>query len=180
MAFSAALILKMALFAVPVALVAGGFSELTHRLAQWTRQRLSNPMVRAMAGGLAVIALVLIFRTTDYLNLGTDWMPKTLRAETTVPSYAFLLKLLFTVVTLGFGFKGGEVTTLFAIGALLGAALAPLFGLPPTFLGAIGYASVFAAAFLPPLAVTGFLAYVLVGHRGIYGARRLAVSKLDR
>ena len=108
------------------------------------------------------------------------------------------MKLLFTAVTVGFGYKGGEVTPLLVIGALLGAALAPWLGLPVPFLGAVGYIAVFAAAsktplastlmgielfgtgFLGPIVITCFLAYVLVGHRGIYGSHRLHPPRLPR
>jgi len=188
-----ALGLKLALFALPVALVAGGFSELTHRLAAWTRR--ANPYLRAGLGGCAIIVLALAFRTTDYLNLGTVWLPRVFEGAGPVPPWAFAAKVLFTVVTLGFGFKGGEVTPLFVIGALLGAALAPVLGVPVPFIAAVGFIAVFAAAsntpiastfmgielfgggFAGPLVITSFLAYILVGHRGIYGGTRVHTQK---
>lgn len=195
LAMTPALGLKLLVFAIPVALVAGSFSELTHRLATWTRQTMSNPYLRASLGGLAVIALVLLFRTTDFLNLGTVWLPRVLEGTGPVPPWAFAAKFLFTVVTLGFGFKGGEVTPLFVIGALLGSALAPALDLPVPFAAAVGFIALFAAAsntpiastlmgielfgsgFAGPLVITCFLAYVLVGHRGIYGGHRVHTPK---
>jgi H+/Cl- antiporter ClcA len=185
---------KLALFALPVAFVAGSFSELSHGLVRWTRARWPAWWLRPLIGGLAVIALTLLFRTTDFLNLGTVWLPR-VYGGMGVPSWAFAAKVLFTVVCLGFGYKGGEVTPLFVIGALLGAALAPLFGLPATYLATIGFIALFAAAsntplastlmgielfggaFTAPLAITCALAYVLVGHRGIYGGHRIHTSK---
>ena len=190
------LALKMALFAFPVALVAGGFSELTHGLARWTQRLIVSPYLRALAGGLAVMALTLAFRSTDYLNLGTIWLPKVFEGTGPVPFWAFAAKFLFTAITLGFGFKGGEVTPLLVIGSLLGAALAPAFGLPVPFIAAVGFIAVFAAAsntpiastlmgielfgaaFMGPFVITSFLAYVLVGHRGIYGRHRVHTPKL--
>lgn len=187
--------LKLALFAVPVALVAGSFSELSHGLGRWTKRVFQHPYLRAGLGGLAVILLTLIFRSTDFLNLGTVWLPRVFEGTAAVPSWAFAAKILFTVVTLGFGFKGGEVTPLFVIGALLGSAMAPWLGLPVPFLAAVGFITLFAAAsntpiastlmgielfgagFIGPLVITGFLAYILVGHRGIYGAARIQTSK---
>ena len=187
--------LKLLLFAVPVALVAGGFSELTHRLAQATKAALVNPYLRAFLGGCAVIALALLFRDPGYLNLGLPWLPRVFAGTAPVAPWAFAVKFLFTVVTLGFGFKGGEVTPLFVIGALLGATLAPALGLPVPYLAAVGFITVFAAAsntpiastfmgvelfgtaFMGPLVITGFLAYVLVGHRGIYGGHRVQTWK---
>jgi H+/Cl- antiporter ClcA len=194
-ALSLGLGLKLALFAVPVALVAGAFSELTHALAKETRRVIGNPYLRAALGGLAVVLLALAFRSTDYLNLGTLWLPRVFEGAGAVPPWAFAAKFMFTVVTLGFGFKGGEVTPLFVIGALLGAALAPVLGLPVPFIAAVGFIALFAAAsntpiastlmgielfggaFAGPLVITCFLAYILVGHRGIYGGGRIHTDK---
>lgn len=190
------LALKLSLFALPVALVAGGFIEATHGLARWTQRLFENAYLRAVIGGGLVILLALLFRTTDFLNLGTVWLPRVFEGTGVVPSWAFAAKFLFTALTLGFGFKGGEVTPLFVIGALLGAALAPLFGLPIPFIAAVGFIAIFAAAsntpiastlmgielfgsgFAGPLVIPCFLAYVLVGHRGIYGGHRVQTSKL--
>jgi H+/Cl- antiporter ClcA len=186
---------KLLLFALPVAVVAAGFSEAAQGLARWVRGRVPNPVLRPFFGGLALLGLVLILRRTDFLNLGTVWFPRVLVDAGPVPSWAFAAKMLFTVVALGFGFKGGEVTPLFAIGALLGAACAPLLGVPVPYLGALGFAAVFAtasntpvaslllgaelfgASFLAPLALICFPAYILVGHRGIYGGHRVETPK---
>jgi len=186
---------KLLMFALPVALVAGGFSEASQALARWVRTRIALPLLRPFLGGLVILGLVALFRRTDFLNLGTVWFPQVLSGTGSVPSWAFAAKVLFTVVALGFGFKGGEVTPLFAIGALLGAACAPLLGLPVPYLGALGFAAVFATAsntpvaslllgvelfgapFLAPLALICFPAYILVGHRGIYGAHRVETPK---
>ena len=195
LAMSLPLAIKLALFAIPVALVAGAFSESIRGISRWTRRALSDPYLRVALGGLAVILLALAFRTPDYLNLGTVWLPRVFEGTGTVPSWAFAAKFLFTVVTLGFGFKGGEVTPLFVIGSLLGAALATTFALPAPFLAAVGFIAIFAAAsntpiastlmgielfgsgFAGPLVITCFLAYVLVGHRGIYGGHRIQTPK---
>ena len=193
--FTAGLALKVALFALPVAAVAAVFTEGIQLLAKQARQWLANPILRAAMGGLAVAVLALLAGSTQYLNLGTVWLPRVFQGGAGVPPWAFAAKLLFTVVTLAFGLKGGEVTPLLVIGALLGCTLAPLLGLPPAYLAVIGYVCVFAAAsntplastllgaelfgaeFIPALALTGFLAYVLVGHRSIYGMGRLSKAK---
>nr|WP_320131508.1 chloride channel protein [uncultured Holophaga sp.] len=187
--------LRLLVFSLPIALAAGLFSELAQGFGRLFRRWMPHPYLRLAVGGMVVILLCLVFRTTAYLNLGTDWLPRAFEGSGPVPGWAFALKLLFTTVTLGFGFKGGEVTPLFVIGALLGVVCAPLLGLPQPFLAVVGYAAIFAAAsntpiastllgieifgahFAVPLVITCFLAYVLVGHRGIYGGHRVATPK---
>lgn len=182
------LLLKAALLAIPVALAAVAFTRLSHGLAALTAARLPW-WARPLLGGLAVGALYLAFREDGYLNLGLPFLERLFQAGAAPAPWAFALKLLFTAVTVGFGFKGGEVTPLFVIGALLGAALAPLLGWPVAFGAALGLAGLFAAAsntplaslllglelfgagFAAPLAVLCFLAFVLAGHPGIYGRR---------
>lgn len=138
-----------------------------------------------------MLALFLLFPDEGHLNLGLPFLEWIFHAHAPAAPWAFA-KLAFTCVTLGFGFKGGEVTPLFVIGTLVGAALAPVFGWPPPFAAALGMTGLFAAAsntplaslllgieffgpgFAAPLALLCFLAFVLAGHPGIYGARRAA------
>jgi len=105
------------------------------------------------------------------------------------PGYVFALKLVFTAVTLGAGFLGGEVTPLFFIGATLGAALAPVLGIPQPLAAGVGLAAIFGAASntpialsimavellgwhaLPHVAIVALVAYVLAGRRSIYPAQ---------
>lgn len=169
------------------------FSDLTHGIAVKTSKYIKSPIVRPAIGGVLVIILYLIVQDDSYLGLSIPLMNKALSGGEVAP-YSFALKLLFTAVTLGFGFKGGEVTPLFIIGALLGNTLAPLFGFDPRFLSAIGFITVFAAASKTPIAstITGielfganyasplilstFVAYVIVGNSGIYSTQRQAVT----
>ena len=109
--------------------------------------------------------------------------------------YAFALKLLFTAVTLGSGFKGGEVTPLFVIGATLGYSLSYLMGGPAALFATAGFIAVFAAAANTPIAcfimgvelfggayalpygIVCIMAYLLSGHRGIYLSQRVESPK---
>lgn len=195
--WSAPLAAKLLLFSVPVALVGAGFSSAAHGLAAWTKARLAW-WLRPILGGLAVGALFLVFHDGGFLNLGLPFLDLIFTGGGPIHPWDFALKLVFTVVTLGFGYKGGEVTPIFVIGGLLGAALAPALHLPIPFLAAVGFISLFAAAsntpiasavmglelfgagFAPALFLTCFLAYVLVGHRGIYGGHRIHTPKQPR
>jgi len=181
----ASLLLKLLLFAIPVAALAVAFTRASHELAAWSQKAAASWLLRPLAGGLAVGALALIFPDPGYLNLGLPFLDRIFVGGSVAP-WAFAVKALFTVVTVGLGFKGGEVTPLLVIGALLGAALAPLFGWPAPFAAVLGLVALFAAAsntplasvlmgielfggaFAAPLVPLCFTAFVLAGHPGIY------------
>lgn len=172
------------------------FSELSHYLSRQFRRLIPNPLLRPFVGGVLVIVLFLIARTDDYLGLGVtapDQHSVTIvRAFQTggAETWSWLWKLAFTVVTLSSGFKGGEVTPLFFIGATLGNTLSSVMGVPPDLFAALGFVAVFAAATNCPLASTvmavelfggEFLLYFTVaclvacfisGRSSIYSAQR--------
>jgi H+/Cl- antiporter ClcA len=182
-------IAKWAAFAVAVAITCVIFIELTHALRKLGERHLRRLPVRMLVGGLLVVGLWQLFGDA-YLGLG---VPTIVRAfsDPALPHAAFALKLLFTAVTLGAGFLGGEVTPLFFIGAALGHLLAGVLGLPLPLAAAVGLAAVFAAAANTPLAlsimalelcggalfphvvIVCVLAYLMTGARGIYPAQRL-------
>lgn len=189
-----ALLLKWLVFAAAVALVTTLFIELTHGLKRRAEAKVRRLPVRLFLGGVAVVALWQLVGTSDYLGLG---VPGIVRAfsDPSLPPEAFALKLVFTVVTLGAGFLGGEVTPLFFVGAALGNVLARLLGLPLELGAGVGLAAVFAAssntplalslmavellgaAVLPHVVVVCVVAYLLTGHRSIYPAQRLLAPK---
>jgi H+/Cl- antiporter ClcA len=180
---------KWLVFAVAIAGVTVLFIELLHFLKRHGERLVPRLPLRMCAGGLAVVAAWQLVGTSDYLGLG---VPTILRAfvDPGLPSAAFALKLLFTVVTLGAGFLGGEVTPLFFVGASLGNLLARGLGIPLELGAGVGMAAVFAAASNAPLAlslmaiellgaavsphvaIVCVVAYVLTGKRGIYSAQR--------
>jgi H+/Cl- antiporter ClcA len=144
-------------------------------------------------GVAVVVGLWKLVGTSRYLGLG---VPGILQAfHDSQPRVGFALKLLFTAVTLSAGFLGGEVTPLFFVGAALGATLAGPLGLPLELAAGIGLAAVFGAAAntpialsimavellgaaaLPHVAIVTVVAYLLIGHRGIYPAQRIARLK---
>jgi H+/Cl- antiporter ClcA len=185
---------KWLAFAVAVALVTTTFIELTHAIRKLAERHVSRLPVRMLLGGLAVVAMWRLVGTSDYLGLGVPTIVRSF-VDPGLPPYAFALKLLFTAVTLGAGFLGGEVTPLFFVGAALGNALARLLGIPVALGAGVGLAAVFAAASNTPLAlsimamellgaatfphvvIVCVLAYLLSGHRSIYPAQRLLSGK---
>jgi H+/Cl- antiporter ClcA len=141
-------------------------------------------------GGAFIVLLWKVVGSDDYLGLG---LPMILRSfwDPSVPYSAFALKLLFTAVTLGVGFLGGEVTPLFFVGATLGNVLGRVLGLPLDVASGVGMAAMFAAAantplslsimavellgahVLPHAVIVSVLAYLLSGHRSIYPSQRI-------
>ena len=95
-----------------------------------------NPWVRAVAGGAALLVMTLLSGTRAYNGAGMGVLAAALEHGAAHP-LAFLLKLAFTAVTLGAGFKGGEVVPSFFVGATFGAALGPVLGIPAGFAAAV-------------------------------------------
>ncbi len=188
------LFVKWLVFAATVAAVSTLFIELTHFIRKRSERAVPLLPVRMFLGGVAVVGLWKLCGTSDYLGLG---VPTIVRAfeDPRLPVYAFALKLLFTAVTLGAGYLGGEVTPLFFVGAALGNVLGRLLGIPLELSAGVGLAAVFAAASNTPLAlsimalellggsafphvmIVCVVAYLLAGHRSIYSAQRLLKGK---
>ena len=177
------------------------FIGLDHGVKALGKRLISVPPMRAVAGGCVVLALTYAFGLGDYLGLGI--LPEHPGSVTIVSAFSaggatsssWLWKLVLTAITLGSGFKGGEVTPLFFIGATLGNALAVLSGGQVDLFAGMGFIAVFAAAANTPLACTimgielfgsahalefaaaCFVAYTVSGHASIYGTQKVAVPK---
>ena len=127
---SVGMTLRVAALAAVCALASVLFCETVRASERLLQKRFPNPWMRAVSGGLTLIALTLLSGTRDYNGAGMDIITAAVERGTARPE-AFLCKLLFTALTLGAGFKGGEVVPSFFIGATFGAAAGPLFGIPP-------------------------------------------------
>lgn len=192
---------KVAIAAVLLGLVGMLFAQSCHKLGDGFRRWIKEPILRPAVGGTLVIGLFFIAGTPDYLGLGTlagregaITLPG-IFSDGDVPHSAWLWKFAFTVVTLAAGFKGGEVTPLFFIGAALGNSLAIWMGAPIDLMCAIGLVAIFAAATNTPIASTilgielfgpglgvylglaCIIAYYCSGHKGIYASQRVEVGK---
>lgn len=149
--------------AVVLAAVAFGFAcrlfvRVSHGLEEWFRSAVPGPEFRPFAGGLAVIALWFV-AGSDFLGLGVlaerpDSVTLPSMFSAAAPASAWAWKLVFTAVTLASGFKGGEVTPLFFIGAALGNFMAQILGMPIDLFAALGFVAIFGAATKTPLAST--------------------------
>ena len=184
-----------ALLAVGCALVSilfcRGLHITEHAAACWMK----NGFVRAAVGGAVIVLATVLLGTTDYNGAGMEVVTAAVE-QGTAHSAAFLLKLLFTAVTLAAGFKGGEVVPSFFVGATFGCVVGPLLGLPAGASAAIGLVAVFCGATNCPLASTllsielfgdaGLLyfalacviSYMLSGYSGLYSSQTILYSKL--
>ncbi len=135
------------------------FAKLTHGIGD-VFKKVSYAPLRPFIGGIIVALAVWVLGSTKYIGLGIPTIVDAFSSQ--LPPWDFLAKLIFTAVTLGSGFKGGEVTPLFFIGATLGNALGYVLALPSALLAGIGFVAVFAGAANTPLTCT-FLAIEIFG-----------------
>ena len=187
------LLCKIIVAGLAFGLTGAAFTELLHALKRFAARMIPAEPLRPAIGGLAVIGLATLFGH-DYLGLSLPLIDRSLAGHGA--SFAvFALKIVFTAVTLGCGFPGGEVTPLFVIGATLGAALAGPLHLAVPLAAGVGFVAVFAAAANTPLACTIMgielfgsgaavplvvgcvIAYLFSGHRGIYVTQRVHSAK---
>ncbi len=118
------------------------FVELLELIKHFSRKLIQYPPLRPVLGGLVVIGLALVLGKQDYLGLSLPLIKDTMNG-TGVEPLAFLLKVIFTALTLGMGFVGGEVTPLFVMGATAGYSIGRLLGIDPAFMSALGFVAVF-------------------------------------
>jgi H+/Cl- antiporter ClcA len=187
------LVLKLAFAAAVLALASRLFIYASHFIAEKFRKHFTHEAVRAGVGGAVVVGLFLIVGNSDYLGLGvlaenenSLTLPRFFSPEIHAPATAWLWKLAFTAITLGAGFKGGEVTPLFFIGAALGNSLAWFLNAPIDLFAGIGMIAFFASAtktpwasiimgiellgwqICAPLAIFTLLVYKLSGSKSVY------------
>jgi H+/Cl- antiporter ClcA len=163
------------------------FATATHGLTALVKKHIAYAPLRPVMGGVVVAVAVWAMGSQRYIGLGIPVIVEAFQHP--LPVWDWAGKFVFTVASLGTGFKGGEVTPLFYIGATLGNALAPLLQLPFSMLAGIGFVAVFAGAANTPLASTVMaielfgpeigpfaalgcvVAYLFSGHTGIYKAQ---------
>lgn len=191
-----ALLGKIALAGLAFGLAGAAFVELHHAVRALMARTIPWPPLRPFVGGCAVVALAAL-NGREYLGLSLGLSSRALAGEH-LGFAVFALKILFTAITLGAGFPGGEVTPLFVTGATLGAALASPLDVDVRLLAGIGFVAVFAGVANTPLACTIMsvelfgsgavlpfavgcvVAYVFSSHRGIYATQRIRVAKGPR
>ncbi len=173
-------------------LVARSFSALNRALTRLFK-KINYPPFRPVIGGVVLVFIIYLLGSTRYIGLGIPVISASFGTQE--PYYSFILKLFLTALTLSAGFKGGEVTPLFFIGATLGSFLSVFIPLPVGLLAGMGFVAVFSGAANTPLAcilmglelfgtapgvyiaVACVTAYLFSGHKGIYEAQGLHAPK---
>jgi len=175
---------------------AATFSRVIHWAGSVFKSRIEYPPLRPVIGGIIIALAVFVMGTTRYIGLGVPVILESFEKQ--LPLYDFALKMIFTIVTLSAGFKGGEVTPLFFIGATLGSALSLFIPLPFGLLAGMGFVAVFAGATNTPLAcmlmgielfgaecgvyvaIACVVSYLLSGHNSIYTRQKIGEAKNRR
>ena len=182
--------------AILAALVSIAFCVLMHETAHLYKKYIPNQYLRALAGAALVIVLTLAEGSGDYNGAGGHIIELAVEGEVHAP-WAFALKMLFTALTLGAGFRGGEIVPTLFIGSTLGCAVGPLLGLDPAFGAAVGMIALFcgvvncplASIFLaielfgggglPFFALACSLSFLVSGRYSLYSSQNIVYSKLE-
>ncbi len=189
------MLLKVAGLALLCSAVSVIFCLAMHHTDHLLRRLIKNDFVRVFCGGTLIVLLTLLVGSGDYNGAGMDVITRAIEQGSARPE-AFFLKLLFTAVTLGAGYKGGEVVPCFFVGATFGCVTGALLGIPPGFAAAVGLVCVFCGAVNCPLAsillsvelfgstelvyfaLACGIAYMLSGTFGLYSSQKIMYSKL--
>lgn len=200
--FDFLLLIKTIIAGVAFGLTGFLFAGLSRKIKEQSNRLFkTHKWIIPVLGSSLIILLTFLLGTQDYLGLGViSKNPDGISIVNAfkaggVDDFSWFWKLVFTAITLGTGFKGGEVTPLFFIGAALGNIIATYTGAPIDLFAGLGFLAVFAGATNTPIACTimgielfggehvlyfaiaCFTAYYFSGHSGIYHAQRVAVSK---
>lgn len=189
-------LVQTGVLAVAAAVLSILFCLLMHGTGRAYKKYLPNPCLRILAGAGLVILLTLLEGSGDYNGAGGQIIEHAVEGRVEVP-WAFALKMLFTALTLGAGFKGGEIVPTLFIGSTFGCAAAPLLGLEPSFGAAVGMIALFCgvtncplasillsvelfgSGALPFFALACALAFLLSGRFSLYSSQKIVYSKLE-
>lgn len=160
--FAAAI--RVVVLGAVIALLAAVFCRVMHTSHRLFARFLPNPYLRVLVGGAAVVGLTLLIGSQTYNGAGTHLISAATQGNAQVRDFA--LKLLFTALTLGAGYKGGEIVPTLAVGATFGCVFGPLLGLEGGFAAALGMTALFAGCTNCPLAAL-LLSYELFGGAGL-------------
>lgn len=193
-AVDALLLVKLVLFGVVCAVLSAVVCIVFHKIGHLFSRYIPNQYIRIAAGGAVVVLLTLLLGTRDYNGAGVAVIERACAGE--AHPAAFFIKLVLTAVTIGVGYKGGEIVPVLFIGATFGAAYGGFFGLVPSFAAGLGMTAVFCGVTNSPLtsillayelfggqslglfALVIAVAYMLSGYYGLYSEQKILYSKM--
>lgn len=185
--------LQVVLVAVICAFISIGFCGILHRVEELYKKFLKNPYLRIFVGGCLVVLLTILVGDNSYNGAGMHVIEEAISGN--VAPEAFILKIIFTALTIGAGYKGGEIVPTFFVGATLGCLLGQMIGLSPSLCAAIGMISLFCGVTNCPISsllisfeLFGFegmpyylvavaFSYMLSGYSGLYRSQKIMYSK---
>ena len=186
---------KVALLAVAVSVLGIAMCAFFHKAEHFAHHHVKNPFIRIAVGGAVVIVLTLIVGDHRFNGAGMDMALAAVEGHT--DWYNFLLKMVFTAVTLAAGFKGGEIVPTFCVGATFGCLLGGIMGLDAGICGALGLIGLFCCATNSPIAsivlsiemfgssnlylfaLVCVICFVLSGNSGLYASQIIQFNKSD-
>ena len=188
-------ILKTVVLSALAAIVAICFCCAIKKSEQYFKKWIKNRFLRTFVGGCAIVAATMLVGNLDYNGAGTDIIARAMTGQT--KPEAFVLKIIFTALTIASGFKGGEIVPAFFIGSTFGCVVAPLIGLDPALGAAIGFVALFCGVVNCPVAslvlalevfggqgilifgITCAVSYMMSGNFGLYKSQKIVYSKLN-
>ena len=191
--FTLLTLLRVLALGILCALVSVLFCKMMHGVHHLFQRFFPNKYLRVLVGSALVIALTLLSRTGDYNGAGMEVISRAMNGEARYE--AFFLKMILTAVTLGCGFKGGEIVPTFFVGATFGCAAGALLGLPASFGAALGLVTLFCGVVNCPVAalflsielfgaegiifftVSVAVGYMLSGYHSLYSSQKIMYSK---
>lgn len=184
---------KVIILAIICAVVSIFFCDVLKKVKKILTDKLENVYIRVLVGAVIVILINMLLGTTDYMGAGVGVIERALEGD--VVWYAFLLKILLTAITLGAGFKGGEIVPTLFIGATLGSTLGAVLGLSQSLCGALGMTALFCGVTNCPITsllisfelfgykgveyflIAVAISYLMSGYSGLYGKQKMIYSK---
>lgn len=170
------------------------FCVVMRKTEHLMESKMKNIYIRGFVGGLIIVFLTFILNTGDYNGAGMNIIERAIGGS--VKPEAFLLKIIFTAITIGAGFKGGEIVPTFFIGSTFGCFIGGVLGADPGFFAAIGLVSLFCGVVNAPIAsiilsielfgadglllyaIACAVSYMLSGYYGLYRSQKIIYSKL--
>ncbi|MFR3786623.1 MAG: chloride channel protein [Agathobaculum desmolans] len=188
------LLVQLTLFGVACAVLSAVVCILFHKIGHLFKKWMPNQYACIAVGGAVVVVLSLVLGTRDYNGAGMAVIERAVAGD--AHPAAFFWKLVMTAITIGVGYKGGEIVPVLFIGATFGAAYGGLFGLVPSFAAGLGMVAVFCGVTNSPLtsimlayelfggqslalfALVIAVSYMLSGYYGLYSEQKILYSKM--